>query len=291
MAISRLLVVEDDADISRLLRYYFSGLGYQVDAAADGQAALEIARQVMPHLIILDIILPDIDGYEVCKTLRQHTRTSHIPVLFLTQKDERSDRLQGLELGADDYITKPFDIEELRLRVQNALTRSERERLTDPVTCLPAGTLIEVELTRLLPLQDWAVLDVRLNNFDVYRVREGQPAAQASLQKFSSLLTSVIDEDGLGSDFLGHAGGASFIITTSASRAAALAKSLKSRFRKQAGPIFPSSQAPGPGEAQPSLSIGVVTSGSQPFSDIRTITERAAEARRGDSAAFLPQRP
>jgi DNA-binding response OmpR family regulator len=94
-----------------------------------GQEALDKTRCGMPHLIVLDIMLPDIDGYEVCRTLRTNTRTSHIPVIFLTQKDERSDRLQGLELGADDYITKPFDIEELKLRVQNAIARSERESL------------------------------------------------------------------------------------------------------------------------------------------------------------------
>jgi DNA-binding response OmpR family regulator len=83
-------------------------------------------------------MLPDIDGYEVCRTLRTNTRTSHIPVIFLTQKDERSDKLQGLELGADDYITKPFDIEELKLRVQGAIRRSERESLTDPRSGLPS---------------------------------------------------------------------------------------------------------------------------------------------------------
>ena len=94
----------------------------------------------MPHLIVLDIMLPDIDGYEVCRTLRTNTRTSHIPVIFLTQKDERSDKLKGLELGADNYITKPFDIEELKLYVQNAIARSERESLTDPQSGLPSGT-------------------------------------------------------------------------------------------------------------------------------------------------------
>jgi DNA-binding response OmpR family regulator len=132
MSKGRLLVVEDDHDISNMLSIYFSGLGYDVDIAPRGEVALDKTRQLMPHLIILDIMLPDIDGYEVCRRLRINTRTSHIPIIFLTQKDERSDKLQGLELGADDYITKPFDIEELRLRVQNAIARAERESLTDP---------------------------------------------------------------------------------------------------------------------------------------------------------------
>ena len=112
MGKARLMIVEDDVDISNMLRIYFSSQGYDVVTALRGGDALEKTRQNMPHLIVLDIMLPDINGYEVCRQLRTTTRTSHIPVIFLTQKDERSDRLQGLELGADDYITKPFDIDE-----------------------------------------------------------------------------------------------------------------------------------------------------------------------------------
>ena len=150
MSKSRLLIVEDDIDIANMLEIYFGGLHYEVDIAGRGSEALEKTRQRLPHLIVLDIMLPDIDGYEVCRSLRTHTRTSHIPVIFLTQKDERSDKLQGLELGADDYITKPFDIEELRLRVYNAIARSERESLTDPHTNLPSGQLIEEKLRQII---------------------------------------------------------------------------------------------------------------------------------------------
>ncbi|MCK5315396.1 MAG: response regulator, partial [Anaerolineales bacterium] len=109
MGKARLLVVEDDFDIANMLRIYFTGQQYDVDIAPRGSDALEKTRQNLPHLIILDIMLPDIDGFEVCRILRTNSRTSHVPIIFLTQKDERSDKLQGLELGADDYITKPFD--------------------------------------------------------------------------------------------------------------------------------------------------------------------------------------
>ena len=90
-------------------------------------------------------------------------------MIFLTQKDERSDKLQGLELGADDYITKPFDIEELKLRVQGAIRRSERESLTDPRSGLPAGRLIEEQLRRIIREKEWALLDIRINYFDAFR--------------------------------------------------------------------------------------------------------------------------
>ncbi len=116
-----ILVVEDDFDIANILNIYFDGQGYAVDVAATGAEALAKVKEERPHLIMLDIMLPDMDGYTICQDLRSSPRTSHIPIIFLTQKDERSDRISGLEMGADDYITKPFDIEELKLRVQNAL--------------------------------------------------------------------------------------------------------------------------------------------------------------------------
>jgi len=125
MGKSRLLVVEDDIDIGNMLKIYFSGMDFDVDVAVRGSDALEKTKQVLPHLIVLDIMLPDIDGYEVCRNLRTNMRTSHIPVIFLTQKDERSDKLQGLELGADDYITKPFDVDVLIARIKAVLRRQE----------------------------------------------------------------------------------------------------------------------------------------------------------------------
>src|SRR5689334_7718229 len=127
MARGKLLVVEDDPDISAMMKIYFTGQGYDVSTAMRGNDAIDLTRKNMPQLIVLDIMLPDIDGYTVCRELRSTTRTSHIPIIFLTQKDERSDKITGLELGADDYITKPFDIDELRLRVRNSIERLDRE--------------------------------------------------------------------------------------------------------------------------------------------------------------------
>ncbi|RMF46567.1 MAG: response regulator, partial [Anaerolineae bacterium] len=187
MGKSRILIVEDDFDISNMLRIYFTAQGYDVDIAPRGSDALEKTRHGMPHLIVLDIMLPDIDGYEVCRTLRTNTRTSHIPVIFLTQKDERSDKLQGLELGADDYITKPFDIEELKLRVQNAIMRAERENLRDPRSGLPSGRLIEDQLRRIIRLDDWAFMDVRINHFEPFKEVYGFVAGDDVL-RFTAML-------------------------------------------------------------------------------------------------------
>ena len=136
-----------------------------MDTALRGGDALEKTRHNLPHLIVLDIMLPDIDGFDVCRILRTNTRTSHVPIIFLTQKDERSDKLQGLELGADDYVTKPFDIEELKLRVQRAITRAEQQSLTDPRSGLPSGRLIEEQLRRIIRLENWSLMDIRIRQF------------------------------------------------------------------------------------------------------------------------------
>jgi DNA-binding response OmpR family regulator len=296
MGKSRLLVVEDDSDISNMLKIYFSGLGYDVDTAMRGNDALEKTRQVLPHLIVLDIMLPDIDGYEVCRALRKSTRTSHIPVIFLTQKDERSDKLQGLELGADDYITKPFDIEELKLRVQGAIRRSEREALTDPRSGLPAGRLIEEQLRATIRQADWAYMDIRLNNFDQFSEVYGFVAGDDVLRFASMLMSEVVDEVGSPNDFIGHAGGDNFIIITTDAGAEKIRQRLRMRFAeevqshynfidRQQGFIMvprPSGQEKAP---LMKLSIGIVSPKQQVFADIREITEMAAEARRQDVPA------
>jgi DNA-binding response OmpR family regulator len=294
MAKPRLLVVEDDVDISNMLRIYFGAQGYDVDTAYRGHEALEKARQGMPHLIILDIMLPDIDGYEVCRGLRTNTRLSHIPVIFLTQKDERSDKLKGLELGADNYITKPFDIEELKLYVQNAFARSERESLTDPQSGLPSGRLIEDQLRKMIRQKDWAFMDIRLNHFEAFKDVYGFIAANDVLRFVGMLLGEVVDQNGTTNDFIGHAGGDNFVLITSADIAAAIKQNLKARFLeeipthynfidRQQGYIM----APdGTGQMQQvplmTAAVGVVSPRTHFFADIREITEMAAEERRRD---------
>ena len=297
MAKPRLLIVEDDVDISNMLKIYFGTLGYEVEAAYRGRDALEKTRQGMPHLIILDIMLPDIDGYEVCRNLRVNTRTSHIPVIFLTQKDERSDKLKGLELGADNYITKPFDIEELKYYVQNAFARAERESLTDPQSGLPSGRLIEDQLRKMIRLKDWAFMDIRLNNFEAFKDLYGFIAANDVLRFVGMLLGEVVDQLGTPSDFLGHAGGDNFVVITTFAQAAVIKERIKARFAaevqthynfmdRQQGFINAPMEG---GKTQQvglmTMAVGVISPQTHFFADIREITELAAEERRRDTGS------
>jgi PleD family two-component response regulator len=144
-----ILIVEDDENTAEMLSAYFSSLDYRVSHTPWGQDAVKIATEALPDLVVLDIHLPDIDGYEVCRRLRNQRRTGHTPIIFLTERRERLDRLTGLELGAVDYITKPFDVQELRYRVRNILRRSNLDSLLHPVSSLPTSDLIEEQIDRV----------------------------------------------------------------------------------------------------------------------------------------------
>lgn len=288
----RILVVEDDFDISNMLRIYFTGQGYEVQVAPRGGDALAITRKQLPHLIVLDIMLPDMNGYDVCRELRQTTRTSHIPIIFLTQKDERSDKIAGLELGADDYITKPFDIEELKLRVQNAINSADRHKHIDDKSGLPTGRLIEEHLRNLMRQnRDWAYLDLKINHYDDFVDVYGFVAGDDVARFVSLMLNEVVDELGTPEDFLGHPGRDNFVVITYTEEADKMRDRIVERFndevkqhysfidRERGYILVPSDD----GERQAALmtlGAGAVSTRTHQFSDIREVTELAAENRR-----------
>lgn len=128
----KILVVDDEPDAVELIEFNLKSAGYDVVTAADGEEALKKARSSLPNLIVLDLMLPEVDGLEVCKILRRDPKTSSIPIVMLTAKAAEIDRVLGLELGADDYVTKPFSPRELVLRVKRLLrTESETDKPKD----------------------------------------------------------------------------------------------------------------------------------------------------------------
>ena len=287
-----LLIVEDDSDISSMLQIYFESQGYESIAVTRGEEALEICRRKLPNLVILDIMLPDIDGYEVCRKLRSNLRTGHIPIIFLTQKDERSDQIAGLELGADDYITKPFDLQLLMLRVEGALRRAGWLSLTSPVTGLPSSKLIEEQLRQIMRRHDWAVLYVGINHIDDFNDTYGFVAGDDVLRFAAMLLSEVVDEVGAGSEFIGHVGGDDFIIISTPDAAQGIQARLKERFDAEVEAFYNFKDRErgyievdaGEGEQRQaqlmSLAVGLIHHDAAPFADIREITEVAAGARR-----------
>lgn len=138
MASASILIVEDELSIMELVQYNLEQAGYKVYSASDGEEGLESARKNKPDLILLDLMLPKVDGLEVCKSLKSHNSTASIPIIFLTARGEEIDKIVGLELGADDYITKPFSPRELMARVKAVLRRGQ---LKDVANVIKIGAL------------------------------------------------------------------------------------------------------------------------------------------------------
>jgi PleD family two-component response regulator len=211
----RILIVEDDLDLSEMLNAYFRVQNYDVLTAAWGADALRICQDEPVSLIVLDIRLPDIDGYEICRQLRSQRQTQDTPIIFLTEKRDRVDKLQGLELGVVDYITKPFDIQELRLRVRNAINRASRQALMNPVTDLPEGDMVEERLNTLIfSDENWAALALSISSLGEFREMYGFVAADDVLRAVALMIRNAVREFGSEEDFIGHLGSEEFIIIT-----------------------------------------------------------------------------
>jgi DNA-binding response OmpR family regulator len=268
----QMMVVEDDRDTAEMLTAYFEAQGYDVVSVAWGQDAVRLAQQdVLPDLILLDIRLPDMDGYEVCKRLRAHRRTQNIPVIFLTEKRERSDRLSGLELGAVDYITKPFDIQDLRLRVRNILRRSKYQTLVHPVTGLPFDDLVEERLRVMMTHHNWAMLTISVGGLDAFADRYGFVARDDALRALALMMNNTANEGQIDGEtsFVGQLSDTHFVVVSEATRGADLRERLAARIRQAVHYFYPAKERGPSDEPPPALkfSVGVITEQNGPYAD------------------------
>ena len=224
-----ILIVEDDLDIADMLDQYFHAQGYHVLTANWGEDGIRACLANPPDLVVLDIRLPDIDGFEVARRLRTNHRTKDIPIIFLTEKRERMDRLKGLELHAEDYITKPFDIQELRIRIRNVLERSQRTSLINPVTELPEGSWVDDQLATALQSTEAGLLFIKIQNVDLFREVYGFVAADDLMRAIARILQDAVRDHGSPGDFLGHISPADFIILTQKAHLSAIKDALAHR--------------------------------------------------------------
>lgn len=230
----RLLVVEDDEDTANLLKIYFSNHDYDVHIAFNGASALAEVQRRIPDLVLLDILLSDpaMDGFGVFKALRASPRTSYVPIVFLTGKKSLAEQLAGLSLGAQDYIVKPFDLEELRLRLKNILIRSEREHLTDPRTNLPTGRLADEQAKSVSGQAGWQALTCQIQSFQPFVDLNGFAAGDDVVKFTAQLLQEAVAQAGTPQDFMVHPANDTFLILT-AGDAPALAARLAERFNAE----------------------------------------------------------
>ncbi|MEX2504448.1 MAG: response regulator [Egicoccus sp.] len=227
----RVLVVDDEADVRVYLTVTLELAGFDVVEAADGVEALELARSDAPDLVLLDVMMPRLDGMQTLRRLRSDPRTSHLPVLLTTARVQRDDVLQGLDTGADDYLTKPIDADVLVARVRAALRRADQQRSLNPLTGLPGNERILGELAgRLDRREDVALLYVDLDQFKPYNDHYGFLRGDDALRALAGLLRDVAGEVGDAETFVGHVGGDDFVVVLTPALAEDVAEAVCTRF-------------------------------------------------------------
>ena len=225
-----ILVVDDDPDIARFVEVNLRWAGYEVSVAGDGEEALERATELRPDLVLLDVMMPRLDGFEVAQRLRKNPQTANTSIIMLTAKALSSDKVTGLQSGADDYIIKPFDPIELLARVKGTLRRAKEMRNLSPLTGLPGNIRIQEEIERKVREQHpFAVLYVDLDNFKTYNDKYGFVRGDRLIQGTARMIQdAVMASDGDG--FVGHVGGDDFVAVVDPEMAEDVAKRVCDRF-------------------------------------------------------------
>ncbi len=227
----KILLIEDDPLVRHVVKTALAENHYEIAEAGSGAEGLEKARSFWPDLVLLDVMMPDLDGYEVCYRLRQSATTANVPVILLTALGNLSEKIRGLQIGADDYITKPFDPRELRTRVEAHLRRSARELSASPLTNLPGSPLIEQILSaRIESRAPLAVLYFDLGNFKAYNDEYGWIKGDGVLRMLAREILETVAGVGGQDDFIGHVGGDDFVVISTPAHAEKIAQRVIARF-------------------------------------------------------------
>ncbi len=227
---SRILIAEDDPHIREVLHMQLELNGFEVLEACDGVEALALGERGSPDLVLLDVMMPRMDGYETLRRLRASYATRSIPVIMLTAKNTREDTMSGFRGGANDYIVKPFDRDELLLRINNQLQWSRQQREANPLTGLPGNLSINEETTRRLASgAPFALLHVDIDFFKAYNDHYGYARGDQAIQTLSRILVEAAGHHGEG-NFVGHIGGDDFVLLSSSEHAEAIGQEIIDAF-------------------------------------------------------------
>jgi diguanylate cyclase (GGDEF)-like protein len=207
------LVVDDDADIARFIEINLRLEGFDVRVAHDGEVAQEMIESSIPDLVLLDVMMPKVDGVELCRRMRANPATASLPVIMLTAKSLSADKVVGLTAGADDYIIKPFDTLELVARVRSTLRRNAEMRAVSPLTGLPGNHRIDEEIAdRVTTREPFAVCYLDLDNFKAFNDRYGFLRGDEVITLLATALRRATLEVGEPAPFVGHVGGDDFVL-------------------------------------------------------------------------------
>ena len=279
----RILVVDDEADIARLLEMNLSAEGFEVQSATEASAAARHAAEFRPDLVLLDVNMPGLDGLAVARALRSDALTASAGIILVTAKASLDDRLVGLAAGADDYITKPFDLDELISRVRAALRRSKQLRGVSPLTGLPGNfeILRQIEVMLLDAAKGgpaFVLVHADLDNFKGYNDHYGFVRGDEAIKATAELLLEVVGEVVGRPRFAGHVGGDDFALILPAAVAETVAESVVRRFDQMVPTLYdpedwargsvPHTGRDGTPREQPflAISLGMASTDTRPFS-------------------------
>jgi diguanylate cyclase (GGDEF)-like protein len=228
----RVLVIDDEPDIAELVGVTLRTAGYAVEVAHGGNEGLALASARPPAVVLLDVMMPGITGLQVCEALRQDVATATTSIIMLTAKRATADQVEGLRRGADDYITKPFDPDELVARVETAVRRGRKLREVSPLTGLPGNFEITRQLDSLIaePVQSFALIHADLDSFKPYNVRYGFLKGDDGIRTTAEVLLSELSAIETKPRFLGHLGGDDFALLVADESAEELADRIMGAF-------------------------------------------------------------
>ena len=235
----RILVAEDEPHLREVLRFQLESAGFEVIEACDGEQAVAKANDFIPDIALLDVMMPNVDGYEACRRLRASFVTRHIPIIMLTAKTAVSDKIHGLEGGANDYMTKPWQARELVARISRALEWSRQQRSASPLTGLPGNLSINEEINRRLGLDEpFAMLQIDIDSFKAFNDQYGYARGDQAIQRLAQIVAEASQRHGGVDNFLGHIGGDDFVILTAADHAEELGEEIIAEFNRTVGNLY-----------------------------------------------------
>lgn len=290
---TKILIIDDDPDIRDVLNITLSQEDYEVIEASDGLEGLKFAQTKNPDLVIVDFKMPKMDGRQVCQQLKKDILLSHMPIIMLTGKGDVADKVGGLNAGADDYIVKPFEPQELIARIRMIIRRSRRDLEANPLTRLPGNVSILNELQKKIDQNStYAVCYLDLDKFKAYNDKYGFEHGDEVIKECARILIRTTSELGNPDDFIGHIGGDDFVVITSVDKADAICEKIIADFDKispsfyteedkKAGFILGKDRQ-GIERKIPllSVSIGLVSNEKRKISHVAEIGEIGAELKR-----------
>ncbi len=235
----KILIADDDPDVRKLLARALSAEPYELVSVGNGKDARDLASTENPGVIVLDINMPQKNGLDVLRELRRNVSTRMIPVILLTARTSVSDEVSGLDMGADDYITKPFDLDELRARIAGVLRRNQLALSANPLTRLPGSPMIEEEINRRIREKiPFAFLYIDINHFKSYNDAYGFARGDQVIRQTAEVLTDFVGSCAGEGGFLGHIGGDDFIVVCAPREAPHLAQRIVSKFDERAPDFY-----------------------------------------------------